>query len=192
MNMHSAENIEMLKAQRSSRFAQDLSRYRRNGKLAWYEPSLWALAVYRLGQFSNRMKIPLLRKILRMLHLPIFAFVTLLTGIHLPRGAQIGGGLRIWHFGGIFLNPDTVIGENCTIRQGVTIGNRQEEHDVPIIGDNVDIGAGARILGAIHIGNNVSIGANAVVLCDVPDNSIAVGVPARVLLNADKDKGRLQ
>ena len=75
----------------------------------------------------------------------------------------------------------TVIGKNCTLRHGVTIGNRQAVDDVPVIGDHVDIGAGAKILGKIRIGNNVSIGANAVVITDVPDNHIAVGVPARIL-----------
>jgi serine O-acetyltransferase len=115
----------------------------------------------------------------------MLSFVTLLTGIHLPRGAKIGGGLRIWHFGCIVLNPDTIIGKNCTLRHGVTIGNRNSEHDVPVIGDNVDIGVGAVIIGSVVIGNNVSIGSNAVVLCDVPDDHIAVGVPARVI---PKDK----
>jgi len=84
------------------------------------------------------------------------------------------------------LNPDTVIGKNCTLRHNVTIGNRLNDHDVPIIGDNVDIGVGAVIMGAIKIGNNVSIGANAVVLCDVPDNHIAVGVPAKIYPKKNK------
>ncbi|MNG29745.1 Serine acetyltransferase [compost metagenome] len=72
-----------------------------------------------------------------------------------------------------------MIGENCVIRQGVTIGNRKSGDDVPTIGDNVDIGAGAVIIGKIKIGDNVKIGANAVVLKDVPDNCTAVGNPAR-------------
>ena len=162
-------------------FRRDLDRYRQGGKVQWFEPSLWAVALYRLGQWCNRRKPALLRKLLRALHLPLFSIVTLMTGIHLPRGARIGGGLRIWHFGCIVVNPDAVIGDNCTLRQEVTIGNRREEHDVPVLGDNVDVGAGAKILGKIRIGNGVSIGANAVVLCDVPDDHIAVGIPARVL-----------
>lgn len=67
------------------------------------------------------------------------------------------------------------------MRHQVTIGNRKNDHDVPVIGDNVDIGAGAKLLGAITIGNNVHIGANTVVLKDVPDNSVAVGVSARII-----------
>ena len=100
----------------------------------------------------------------------------------MPRRCQIGGGLVIFHFGAIALNPLVLIGENCTLRQGVTIGNRRTNSDVPTIGNNVDIGAGAVIIGDIQIGNNVSIGANAVVLTDVPDNAIAVGNPARIIL----------
>ena len=67
------------------------------------------------------------------------------------------------------------------LRQGVTIGNRKTKDDCPIIGDNCDVGAGAKILGAI-IGNNVSIGANAVVITNIPDNATAVGVPAKIIL----------
>jgi serine O-acetyltransferase len=164
-----------------SNFSQDLNRYRRNGKIQWHEPSLWVIAVYRFGQWCINRKQGIVKTVLTALHLPVFSIITLLTGIHLPRGAKIGGGLRIWHFGGIVLNPDTVIGKNCTLRHGVTIGNRKSEHDVPVIGDNVDIGVGAVIMGAVVVGDNVSIGANAVVLCDVPDNHIAVGVLARVI-----------
>ena len=164
-----------------SNFSQDLNRYRRDGKVQWHEPSLWVVAVYRLGQWCINQKQVIVRSIFKAFHLPLFAIITLMTGIHLPRGAKIGGGLRIWHVGGIVLNPDTVIGKNCTMRHGVTIGNRVNDHDVPVIGDNVDIGVGAVIMGDIIIGNNVSIGANAVVLCDVPENHIAVGVPARVI-----------
>jgi serine O-acetyltransferase len=104
----------------------------------------------------------------------------LFTGIYIPRGAKIGGGLKIYHFSGIIINPLSIIGSGCTLRQGVTIGNKNEIRDVPIIGNNVDFGAGSIAMGAIRIGNNVSIGANAVVISDVPDNYIAVGVPAKI------------
>lgn len=167
-------------------FKQDLHRYRRNGKITWHEPSLWVIAVYRFGQWCIKRNRGIIKSALMACHLILFSFLTLLTGIHLPRGAKIGAGLKIWHFGRIELNPDTVIGENCTLRPGVTIGTRHNDHDVPRIGDNVDIGVGAVIIGAIAIGNNVSIGANAVVLCDVPDNHIAVGVPARVIPRHNK------
>jgi serine O-acetyltransferase len=97
---------------------------------------------YRFGQWCINSKQGILKTALTSIHFVVFSFITLLTGIHIPRGAKIGGGFKIWHFGGIVLNPDTMIGENCTIRHGVTIGNRLNDHDVPIIGNNVDIGVG--------------------------------------------------
>jgi serine O-acetyltransferase len=79
-------------------------------------------------------------------------------------------------------------GDNCRIRNGVVVGLRRIDQKVaPVIGDNVDIGAGAKLLGPIRIGNNTIIGANAVVLCDVPDNSVAVGVPAVIKPRSDSN-----
>lgn len=80
------------------------------------------------------------------------------------------------------IHDSVSIGKNATIYNGVTIGlQHDEDSQGPVIGDNVYIGSGAKILGKIKIGHNVSIGANAVVIRDVPDNSIAVGIPARII-----------
>ena len=90
--------------------------------------------------------------------------------------------MRIDHFGGVIVSGDTVIGDDVVIRNGVTIGLRRTGvRGAPVIGNRVDIGTGAKILGTITIGDDVAIGANAVVLKDVPANSIAVGVPAKIL-----------
>ena len=129
-----------------STLSKDLDRYKRDGKAIWFEPSLWVVAVYRFGQWSINRENKFIKSILMAFHMSLFAFTTLLTGIHLPRGAKIGAGLKIWHFGCIILNPDTVIGKNCTLRHGVTIGNRHTDHDVPVIGDNVDIGVGYKLI----------------------------------------------
>ncbi len=104
-------------------------------------------------------------------------------GIDIPYRTCIGKGFYIGHFGGIVINPNAVIGKNCNISQGVTIGqtNRGERAGTPVIGDNVFIGPGAMIIGNIKIGNNVAIGANAVVTKSVPDNAVVAGVPARIL-----------
>lgn len=110
-----------------------------------------------------------------------YRLIETLTGISLPHNAQIGGGLRIYHFGNIFINPGVVIGCNCTLRQGVTIGNRVADGPVPLIGDDVDIGAYAQLLGGIRVGNGARIGAMAVVLMDVPDGCTVVGNPARII-----------
>ena len=94
---------------------------------------------------------------------------------------MVGRNFVIDHFGGIIISGYAKFGDNCRLRDGVVVGLRRvEEKCAPIIGNNVDIGSGAKLLGQIRIGDNVLIGANAVVLCDVPDNSIAVGVPAVV------------
>lgn len=91
---------------------------------------------------------------------------------------QCGVGLKLPHNGlGVVIHQNTIIGNNVKVLQNVTIGGRNGS-GLPIIGDNVVIGAGAVLLGDIKIGNNVRIGANAVVLCDVPEDAIAVGVPA--------------
>lgn len=104
-------------------------------------------------------------------------------GISIPYNTPIGAGFYVGHFGGIVVNEATVIGRNCNISQGVTIGqvNRGSRQGVPVIGDGVYIGPGAKIIGRITIGNGCAIGANAVVTRDLPDNAVAVGIPAHVI-----------
>lgn len=98
-----------------------------------------------------------------------------------PSTVEFGEGLVLPHIGlGVVVHPRAVLGANCKIYQNVTIGCRNNEGP-PQIGDNVLIGAGACILGNVKIGNNVSIGANSVVLNDVPDNVVVVGMPAKVV-----------
>ncbi len=114
-------------------------------------------------------------------------------GIDISPDASIGEGFYIGHFGHIVVNSSTVIGKNCNISQGVTIGiaNTGEKKGVPSIGDQVYIAPGAKIIGRIRIGNNVAIGANAVVTNDIPDYSVVVGVPARVV-SKDGSVGYIQ
>jgi len=104
-------------------------------------------------------------------------------GIEIAHVADIGPGLFIGHFGQIVVHPDVKIGKNCNLSQGVTIGvsNRGENAGVATIGDNVYIGPGAKIVGKVNIGDSVAIGANAVVTKDIPDNGVAVGIPAKVI-----------
>ena len=100
-------------------------------------------------------------------------------GLEIPSGADIGGGLYIAHPVGTVIMPGR-IGRNCSIIASVTIGLRNE-WAFPDIGDNVFIGAGARVLGGIRVGDDVSVGANAVVIHDLPDGATVVGIPARVI-----------
>jgi serine O-acetyltransferase len=164
-----------------SDFRKDYDRYAECGRSALLEPSLAALLSYRIGQRCRRIKAPIIGPVLRAVHVVLHSFVTLSVGIHLPRGASIGPGLRIYHFGGIMISHSATIGRHCTLRHNVCIGTRYASDDAPQIGDNVEFGVGAVVIGKIRIGNNVRIGANAVVLMDIPDNSTAVGVPARLV-----------
>lgn len=148
------------------------------------EQSAWAVWTYRFGRRIDRMAPGAAQRLWTRCYWLLFRFVETAVGVSLPKAAQIGPGLRIWHFGGIFLHPDSVIGANCTLRQGVTIGNREAGGPVPVLGDNVDVGAYAQLLGGIRIGHGCKIGAMSVVLCDVPDGATAVGAPARVILPA--------
>ncbi len=150
------------------------------------EQSIWAVWVYRFGRRVDRRPAGLRRRFLTAFYWLSFRFVETVTGISLPKAAAIGPGLRIWHFGGVFIHPAVVIGRNCTLRQGVTLGNRRSDGPVPVIGDDVDFGAYAQVLGGVRIGNSCRIGAMSVVLDDVPDGSAAVGIPARIVGKRDE------
>jgi serine O-acetyltransferase len=104
-------------------------------------------------------------------------------GIRIAVTTKIGPGLYIGNYSGIFVNTDTVIGKNFNISQGVVIGgaNRGPRKGTAVIGDNVYIGPGAKIVGKVQIGNNVAIGANCVVTKDIPDNAVVVGVPGKAI-----------
>ena len=105
------------------------------------------------------------------------------TGIEIHPAAKIGKGVFIDHGTGVVIGETAEVGDNCTIYQGVTLGGTGKERGKrhPTIGENVMIGSGAKVLGPIKIGSHSKIAANAVVLSDVPENSTAVGVPARVV-----------
>lgn len=105
------------------------------------------------------------------------------TGIEIHPGAKIGKGLFIDHGMGVVIGETTEIGDNCTIYQGVTLGGTGKDVGKrhPTIGDNVMIGAGAKVLGPVKVGSNSKIASNAVVIREVPENCTAVGIPARVV-----------
>lgn len=159
---------------------EDLKRYPARPWLR--EQSVWAVAVHRFGRYVDQLPHGIRRRMLDRFYWLSFRFVETITGVSLPKEVAIGPGLRVWHFGGIFVHPRVVMGSGCTLRQGVTIGVRVDDGPVPTLGDNVDLGAYAQILGDVRIGNNARIGAMSVVLCDVPDGATAVGNPARVIV----------
>jgi serine O-acetyltransferase len=107
-------------------------------------------------------------------------FWSVVTGAEIPLNCNIGGGLSIIHPNGIVIHHEAKIGVNCLIQSQVTIGVRHNDR-LPEIGGHVEIGTGAKIIGAVRIGDHAKIGANAVVIADVPAGATAVGVPAKII-----------
>ena len=160
-------------------FFEDL-RVAREGVLSL---GFWALQVYRFGHLRYRFKSRLIRWPLGAIHLVLAKLAEIICGVEIGVAARIGRRLVIEHSGCIVVHGATTMGDDCIIRQGVTLGVRRIDEPLaaPIIGSRVNIGAGAKILGAVHIGDGAEIGANAVVLQDVPAGALAVGVPARII-----------
>jgi len=152
------------------------------------QQGLWALLQYRLTAAVYRSGLPFAVKRALLLVLVIWQkIVEVSTGICLPYTARIGPGLYLGHFGNIIVNGDAVIGSNCNLSQGVTIGvsGRRERRGVPRVGDRVYFGANAVAAGKITIGDDVIIGGNSLATADVPPHCTVVGVPAVIV----SDKG---
>jgi serine O-acetyltransferase len=148
----------------------------------WTRHGFWVLAVYRFGRWRYGIRPRLLRLPFSFLYRVLKFGADGLLGVELPCETAIGRRLVIEHIGGIVISGDASFGDDCILRNGVTVGLRhRSRRGSPRIGNRVDIGAGAKLLGPILIGDDVAVGANAVVLCDVPANSVAVGIPARIL-----------
>ena len=109
------------------------------------------------------------------------------TGADVSWKAKIGPGLVLRHPSGVVIGPESVLGRDCVLQQGVTIGGRggRSPSGEPDIGDRVAVGAGGRLLGQIAVGDDVVVGANSVVLVDLPHRSVAVGVPARIVSTSE-------
>ncbi|MFC1709202.1 serine O-acetyltransferase EpsC [Candidatus Omnitrophota bacterium] len=138
-------------------------------------PGLHSVIFYRISSFLHKLKIPFFPR-------AIAQFAKFLTGIEIHPGARIGSGLFIDHGMGVIIGETSIIGNNVILFQGVTLGGTGKETGKrhPTIGNDVVIGAGAKVLGNITIGDNSYVGANAVVIKDVPHNSTVVGVPGRI------------
>lgn len=139
-------------------------------------PGLQALLFHRFAHWLYTLHIPFIPRLIS--HIARF-----LTGIEIHPGAQIGHGVFIDHGMGVVIGETTIIGDYVLIYQGVTLGGTGKESGKrhPTLGDNVVVGAGAKVLGNINIGDNVRIGAGSVVLRDVPADCTVVGVPGRIV-----------
>ncbi len=130
---------------------------------------------YHLANVLWKHHIPILPYLIR-------AFMRVVFACDISYKTKIGTNTLFPHHAlGIVIHQDAIIGDNCILEQNVTVGGRSGLTMLPIIGDNVMIGAGAAIIGPVKVGNNVQIGAGAVVVKDLPDNCVAIGVPARII-----------
>lgn len=170
-------------------FTTDLDRYMVDTgdsmmRVLLLKQGLWLTGQYRLSHWVKyKFQFPIIRPVLRLLCAISKKVLETVTNNEFPNSAEIGAGCFIPHPYGIVLHSQAKIGRYCNLGQQVTIGwsGQGENSGVPILGDRVFVGPGAKVLGKIKIGNNVVIGANAVVTKDLPDNSVAVGVPAKVI-----------
>lgn len=175
--------------------ASDYKKYQKYGghffSIVFLTQGFWAVFQYRIANFVHtKVKWKLVR-------FPLLAFILLwqknveiFTGISIPYAAKIGHSFYIGHFGGIIINSKAVIGNNCNISQGVTIGvsGIDENRGTPILGNEVYVGANSVIAGKIILGNNVVVGACSMVKESFSENSIVLGVPA-VLISQKGSKG---
>ena len=168
----------------------DYRKYKKYGgnfiTIIFFTQGFWAIFQYRVAHFfyKNITIIPF--NIL--FKAPIFIWqklIEMFTGISIPASAKIGHSFYIGHFGGIILNANVIIGNNCNISQGVTIGisGRGSNRGVPTIGNEVYIGVNAVIAGEISIGDNVLVGSCSHVNSSIDENSVVLGVPAVVISN---------
>lgn len=152
----------------------------------WTLPGFRAVAIHRFGVWRMTIEPKILRAPFSVLYRMMYRHVRNVYGIDLPYTVTLGERVVIEHSNGIIVHGRAEIGDECTLRQGVTLGMRymDKPYEAPRLGKRVNVGAGAKILGAVTIGDDAQIGANAVVLCDVPAYATAVGVPARIIPTA--------
>jgi serine O-acetyltransferase len=155
----------------------------------WTKPGFRAVVVHRFGVWRMKIQPIWLRAPFSMLYQALYRKVRNNYGIELPYTVELGRRVVIEHQGAIVIHGYCSIGNDCIIRQGVTLGNRYLDKplEAPKLGACVNVGAGAKIFGNVTIGDNANIGANAVVLQDVPSGSTAVGIPARIIMENVND-----
>jgi serine O-acetyltransferase len=154
------------------------------------DQGFWAISVHRFGNWRMGIRFKPLRAPLTVLYRFMYLFVEVAAGISLPYTVSLGRRVRIWHHSGIILNARS-IGDDVHIRQNTTFGVISIERDgeIPTIGNRVDIGCGACILGGVTVGDGCTIGANAVVTADIPPDCMAFGIPARIIRKPSPARG---
>ena len=162
-------------------FDRPVSPYRRMRTVLETE-AIWAIAVFRFGQFVYHDANRLTRILLKPFYEWAAKWVGLVVGIHLFPDTTVGPGFYIGHYGGIWISPLATLGANCNIGPGVVIGVAGQGRDKgPVLGDRVWVGPGAVITGEVRVGSGAVIAANSLVASNIPENAVAIGVPARVI-----------
>ena len=139
------------------------------------------LTLFRLGSANWLPQLP--RRFIALFYKLLVAWI---FGIEIPVATKVGPGLQLHHATGLVVNGSAVLGANCVLRHGCTIGNRYVGEGVPVLGNGVSLGASSHVIGAIRLGDRSEVGVGAVVLQDVPADCVAVGNPARILPRSDR------
>lgn len=156
----------------------------------WTRPGFRAIASYRIAVWAGTIKNPIVRLVFRRIGKAMLRFVRNSYGIELHAESTIGRRFQIGHQNGIVIHKFSTIGDDCRVRQGVTLGRGGIErtnspeafrNNAPVLGDRVDIGVGTVIMGKVHIGDGVNIGPNAVVLTDVPAGATVLAPMAKII-----------
>ncbi|HLP82284.1 MAG TPA: hypothetical protein VK141_09905 [Nitrosomonas sp.] len=171
-------------------FKKDFRRYEQFSKAAngrWFlymlrQPGMHAVAIFRFGTWIKKNRL-FIRVLLYPIYLILNRRMRARWGIEIQMGARIGPGMLIHHYGGIFIVNSAVIGENFSITHDITIGisGRDEKRQTPVIGNNVYLGPGVKIIGGVRVGTNVTIGPNTLVMRDIPPNSVVTPQAPRVV-----------
>ena len=163
----------------------DYKKYKKYGgnfiSILFFTQGFWAIFQYRIANSVYRLKVPILKQFLQIICLIWQKNIEIITGISIPASVSIGHSFYIGHFGGIIINAKAIIGNNCNLSQGVTIGvsGFGNKRGVPVIGNNVYIGANAVVAGNIKIEDDVLIGACSLVTSNAEKGAVLVGVPAK-------------
>jgi serine O-acetyltransferase len=142
--------------------------------------AVWAIIIYRFRQYLRQEAPALVRILLKIPCWLVRNLIEYVVGIHLDPVSKIDGGLYIGHYGGIWISPKATVGANCNISQGVTLGAIGTRAG-PVLGERVWVGPNAVITGPARVGSGAVIAANSLVASDIPENAVAIGVPARIM-----------
>lgn len=143
-------------------------------------PRMWPVVIFRLSSLCAKYHLGVVGKVFAILNQILFS-------CDIARNAKIAGGLYLPHPSGVVVGEHAIVGKNCILHQGVTLGDRGECHEGsdPVLGDFIEVGTGAKVLGVVHLGDYVRVGANSVVLKDVEAYGVVAGVPAKLIAVRD-------